>query len=95
MIIQYKIYCIIIKVVFIVFVRRFHLMTRIQKIDNNSRPFLTPKNTGYAAAGAMLLTCIRKKPLAKYHKPLGWITAGLTALHIGLIEYYHHKYKKM
>ena len=70
-------------------------MTRTQKIDNNSRPFLTPKNTGYAAAGAMLLTCIRKKPLAKYHKPLGWITAGLTALHIGLIEYYHHKYKKM
>lgn len=73
-------------------------MTSVQKVNQN-KPFLTPKNTGYAAAGAMILTTARaftkQKNVVKTHKILGYITAGLTLLHIGLIEYYHHKYKKM
>lgn len=78
-------------------------MTSIQKVNSteNNRPkhFLTPKNTGYTAAGAMLLTGVRafsrKKSVVKSHKLLGYIASALTAVHIGLIEYYHHKYKKM
>lgn len=77
-------------------------MTGIQKTDNiasRQQYFLTPRNTGYAAAGAMLLTSVRAfskdKKIIKSHKLLGYITAALTTLHIGLIEYYHHKYKKM
>ena len=75
-------------------------MTTVQKVENNyKKPFLTPKNTGYAAAGALLITTARafttSKPIAKSHKIWGYITAGLTLLHIGLVEYLHHKYKKM
>lgn len=78
-------------------------MTSIEKISDTkysqSKPFLTPKNTGYAASAAMALNCVRafskNKTVIKTHKPLGYISAALTALHIGLIEYYHHKYKKM
>ena len=75
-------------------------MTKIQKINSTqNKPFLTPKNTGYAAAGALLLTTARafniSKPIKKSHKFLGYITALLTLLHIGLVEYLHFKYKKM
>ena len=75
-------------------------MATIKKIDNSyKKPILTPKNTGYMAAGAMLVTTIRAftntKPITKYHKIFGFIAASLTLLHIGLIEYLHHKYKKM
>ena len=70
------------------------------KTENiTNKPFLTPKNTGYAAAGALALTSIRvastKKPVVKSHKILGGITAILTLLHIGVVEYLHLKYKKM
>ena len=35
-------------------------MTTVQKVENNyKKPFLTPKNTGYAAAGALLITTAR------------------------------------
>ena len=75
-------------------------MTSIKSIDSNSKkPMLTPKNTGYAAAGAMIITTARafttKKPIARTHKFWGAVTAGLTLLHIGVVEYLHHKYKKM
>ena len=75
-------------------------MTKIQKINSTqNKPILTPKNTGYAATGALLLTSLRAfnttKPIKKTHKLLGYITAGLTLLHIGLVEYLHFKYKKM
>ena len=64
-----------------------------------NKPFLTPKNTGYAAAGALALTTIRafsnKKTVTKSHKILGGITTALTLLHIGVVEYLHSKYKKM
>ena len=75
-------------------------MSKIQKIDNtNKKPLLNPKNTGYMAAGALLITTIRgfskAKPITKSHKILGYISAALTLLHIGVVEYLHHKYKKM
>ncbi len=75
-------------------------MASVQKINQfQQKPILTPKNTGYVAAGAMLITTARgfskAKPLAKSHKILGFITAGLTLLHIGNVEYLHHKYKRM
>ena len=75
-------------------------MTNIRKVDSvQSKPLLTPKNTGYAAAAGVILTTARafnkSKPIRKYHKIVGYVTAALTVLHIGLIEYYHHKYKKM
>ena len=75
-------------------------MSKIQKVESNTqRPFLTPKNTGYAAAGALLITTARAftttKPIKKSHKILGFIAGGLTLLHIGVVEYLHHKYKKM
>ena len=74
-------------------------MASVQNINQTQkRPIINPKTTGYAAAGAMVITTARaftsKKPIAKTHKILGFITAGLTLLHIGLVEYLHHKYKK-
>ena len=75
-------------------------MSKIQKVDNtNKRPLINPKTTGYAAAGAIALTTIRAfsktKPIVKSQKILGFIAAALTLLHIGNVEYLHHKYKKM
>ena len=75
-------------------------MTKVQQVNNNHpKPFLTPKNTGYIAAGALAVTTIRSfnssKPITKSHKIFGFIAVGLTLLHIGLVEYLHHKYKKM
>lgn len=76
-------------------------MTRINNIEstNYKKPLLTPKNTGYAAAGAILLatarTFISAKPVRKSHKFIGLIATALTLLHIGVVEYLHHKYKKM
>ena len=77
-------------------------MTTVQKVDNNintKRPLLTPKTTGYLATGALLLTTARAfsntKTVKKSHKILGYLTLGLTLLHVGLVEYLHYKYKKM
>ena len=75
-------------------------MSSVQKInETQKRPIINPKTTGYAAAAAMVITTARafttKKPIAKTHKFWGFITASLTLLHIGLVEYLHHKYKKM
>ena len=77
-------------------------MSSIQKISQhstNKKPLITPKSTGYAAAGAIGLCTIRafskSKSITKTHKILGFIATGLTLLHIGCVEYLHHKYKKM
>ena len=75
-------------------------MAQIKKIDSVSKkPILTPRSTGYLATGALLITTARaftnNKYIAKDHKIWGWITAGLTLLHVGLVEYLRHKYKKM
>ena len=75
-------------------------MSSVQKINQTqNKSFLTPKNTGYAAAGAVALTTVRaftnKNNITKSHKILGYIAVSLTLLHIGLVEYLHLKYKKM
>lgn len=58
---------------------------------------ITPKTTGYAATAGLGLSIYsavsKNKGIRKSHKPIAYITAGLTAIHIGLVEYYHHKYK--
>ena len=76
------------------------VMTIVQPINQNRpKSFLNPKNTGYAAGAAMLAVSVRafnkSKPVIKSHKILGYIAASLTLLHIGVVEYLHHKYKKM
>ncbi|MBE7704018.1 MAG: hypothetical protein E7Z89_08215 [Cyanobacteria bacterium SIG28] len=76
-------------------------MSKVQKVENNQfkKPLLTPKNTGYAATGAILLATTRafskSKPVTKTHKLIGYLAGALTLLHIGVVEYLHHKYKKM
>ena len=71
-------------------------MSKINKIDNNyQKPLLTTKNTGYAAAGTVLLATTRAyNKSAKTHKFIGFLAGALTLLHIGVIKYQHFKYKK-
>lgn len=70
---------------------------KVNSINKNS--IITPKTTGYAATvglGATVLSGVsRNKAFRKTHKPLSYITALITLIHIGLIEYKHYKYKKM
>ncbi len=70
---------------------------KIEPVRMNT--FLKPKTTGYAATVGLGLTVwsgiSKNKKFRKAHKPLAYITTIFTALHIGLIEYYHHKYKKL
>ena len=58
---------------------------------------ITPKTTGYTATAGLGLSIYsavsKNKAIRKSHKPIAYITAALTAIHIGLVEYYHHKYK--
>ena len=70
------------------------------KVDSSrAQSIITPRTTGYAATaclGAAVWSGISKnKTFRHQHKPLAYITVLLTAVHIGLIEYYRHKYKKM
>lgn len=65
---------------------------QVEKVQS----IITPKTTGYAAATGIALTIAsnfsKNTTIKKTHKPLGWISAGLTLVHIGLIEYYNHKF---
>lgn len=74
-------------------------MTKINNISLSQKPIITPKNTGYAATAGLVLTTVtafsKNKTIRKSHKFLGGLTAFLTLLHIGVIEYLHFKYKKM
>lgn len=60
--------------------------------------FVTPKSTGYSATIALCMTTLsgvsKNKSFRKMHKPLAYVSVILTAIHIALIEYYHHSYKK-
>ena len=73
-------------------------MTNVKRIDG-STSWITPKSTGYAATAAMILSGTRavskNKFVQKYHKPISYVALTLTALHIAVVEFYHHKYKKM
>ena len=76
-------------------------MASVQKINQNqsNKSILTPKNTGYLAMGALTLASLRglsvSKQIKKSHKIFGILALLLTLLHIGCVEYLHHKYKKM
>lgn len=66
------------------------------KVDSVRQNYFTPKTTGYAATTALGMSVVsaKVKPLRKTHKPFAYASLILTALHIGLIEHNHHKYKK-
>ena len=70
---------------------------KVTSVKSNN--ILTPRTTSYSATLGLGLSIwsglSKNKSFRKAHKPLAYITALLTALHIGLIEYYHIKYKKM
>ena len=70
---------------------------KVNSIKNNS--YITPKTTGYAATVSMGLALwsgvSKNKTFKKQHKSLAYLSAAFTILHIGLIEYYKYKYKKM
>lgn len=70
---------------------------KIHKIDTNR--IITPKTTGYAATTTLALSLLsgvtKNRTFRKTHKPLAYLSALFTIMHIGLIEYYHQKYKKM
>ena len=76
-------------------------MVNIQPINtiqtSTNKRILNPKNTGYAALSGMFLTTVsamvNSKQIRKSHKPLAFITAALTLLHLG-ITLKHHNEKK-
>ena len=67
------------------------------KVEKVLPRIVTPKTTGYAAAAGLGLAVwsgiSKNKTFKKTHKPFAWASALLTILHIGLIEYYHYKYR--
>lgn len=69
------------------------------KVDSVQRNYITPKTTGYAATAtlgiAVLSGVSKNKSFRKTHKPFAYISAFLTAIHIALIEHYHHKSKPL
>ena len=66
---------------------------KIDKIQS----YITPKTTGYASLTGLGLSIAaaygKSKSIKKAHKPLAYITALTTLVHVGQIEYYHYKYK--
>lgn len=58
----------------------------------------TPKTTGYlslASFGTTILSGFTKNnTLRRIHKTSAYTTLGLTALHVGVTEYYSYKFKK-
>ena len=67
------------------------------KVNNIQSQIFTTRTTGYAAAAGMGISVLsavsQNKNFKKIHKPVSWLTVLLTVLHIGLIEYYHYKYR--
>lgn len=62
------------------------------------KSYITPKTTGYAAAGFLGVSLISakssKKCLRKIHKPVSYTSVVLTCAHIGLIEYNNYIWNK-
>ncbi len=67
------------------------------KVDSINR-YINPRTTGYSALAGFALTAAtgmgKNKQFKRMHKPLFWISAAATAIHIGQIEYMKHKFKK-
>ena len=79
-------------------------MTSVQPINavqtaNTYNKILNPRTTGYAALGGMCLTTVsamvKSKPIRKSHKPLAYITAALTLLHLGTTIKHRQEKKKL
>lgn len=70
---------------------------KILPLDRNST--INVKTTGYTAAGSLLLSVgsgvLKNKSARKIHKPFAYLTAFFTLVHIGLVEYNNHQYKKL
>lgn len=68
------------------------------KISPINNQIITPKTTGYSATLALGMATLsgisKNKSFRKAHKPFAYLSAVFTAIHIALIEYYHHSYKK-
>jgi len=66
------------------------------KIDK-IQPYINSKTTGYAAAAGVGLTVLsgitKNKSVKRFHKPMAFMSIFLTALHIGITEFYHYKYR--
>ena len=64
----------------------------------NNKHILRADNTGYAALAGIGLTTasaiIKSKSINKMHKPLAFISAGLTLLHLGVIIHNRNEWKK-
>ena len=67
------------------------------KVNSIQSQIFTPKTTGYASAVGMGITLLsglsKNKAFRQVHKPASLLTVLLTILHVGLIEYYHYKYR--
>lgn len=67
------------------------------RISSVQTSIITPKSTGYAATAALGATVLsgvsKNRTLQKAHKPLACVATVLVFLHIGIIEYYHLKYR--
>jgi sulfite exporter TauE/SafE len=66
--------------------------------SSNSKPkqkLNLAKITGYSCLGCGLgsIIAVKTKNL-KLHKSLAYLAGALAIIHTGIIEYYHHKFKK-
>lgn len=70
-------------------------MVSIQPINytNRNKTVISPMNTGYAALGGFCLTTasamVKSPKIKNLHKPLAFITAALTFLHLGCVLQHH------
>ena len=64
---------------------------------SNITTYITPKSTGYAAAAGICLAAYsgfaKNRQIKKVHKPIAFMTGVAAIMHIGIIEYYNHRYK--
>ena len=74
----------------------YNASMKVSPIQQNK--YITPKTTGYAAttgiAWSIYSGISKNKSVRKTHKPVAYLSAVLTAIHIALIEYNHYKYKQ-
>ena len=67
------------------------------KISDVTSKLITAKTTGYTAGLSLGLAVAsgysKNKNFHKAHKPFAILSATATLAHIGLIEWYKHKYK--
>ncbi len=69
---------------------------KVLGVDGNK--IFSVKTSGYAATGSLVLATYtgvtKNRTLRKTHKSFAYLTAFLTMLHIGLVEYYKKKWSK-